>query len=239
MVDLIRENPCNPWPLPAPHGRVILSGFLQLPSHNGGPQWPFRAGIFSLPPWWELCPWGWREKSGRNPPDKAEAAAAAGKRPIIISAANGFDYLDDAFAFLKDGGDTLEAALRVVKGPENDPNDDSVGLGGLPNEEGVVELDSCCMHGPTRRAGSVGGVRNIKNVSQVARAVMEHTGHVMLVGEGAERFAVAQGFPAREPADRALPQDLVAVEGNPFRLVGAGIVQSRLAQAPAGGAPRR
>ena len=65
----------------------------------------------------------------------------------------------------------------------------------LPNEEGVVELDACCMHGPTRRAGSVGGVRNIKNVSKVAKAVMEHTGHVMLVGEGAERFAVAMGFP--------------------------------------------
>ncbi|PYX56989.1 MAG: glycosylasparaginase, partial [Acidobacteria bacterium] len=63
-----------------------------------------------------------------------------------------------------------------------------------PNEEGVVELDWCCMHGPTRRAGSVGGVRNIKNVSQVAKSVMAHTGHVMLVGEGAERFAVAQGF---------------------------------------------
>ena len=82
-----------------------------------------------------------------------------------------------------------------MKGPEDDPNDDTVGLGGLPNEEGVVELDSCCMHGPTRRAGSVGGVRNIKNVSLVAKAVMEHTGHVMLVGEGAERFAVAVGFP--------------------------------------------
>jgi N4-(beta-N-acetylglucosaminyl)-L-asparaginase len=65
----------------------------------------------------------------------------------------------------------------------------------LPNEEGVVELDSCCMHGPTRRAGSVGGVRNIKNVSLAAKAVMEHTGHVMLVGEGAERFAVAMGLP--------------------------------------------
>ncbi len=132
-----------------------------------------------------------RKKPG---PDKAEAASA-GKRPIIISAANGFDYLDDAFAFLKDGGDTLDAALKVVKGPEDDPNEDSVGLGGLPNEEGVVELDSCCIHGPTRRAGSVGGVRNIKNVSLAAKAVMEHTGHVMLVGEGAERFAVAQGFP--------------------------------------------
>jgi len=115
-------------------------------------------------------------------------------RPVIICAANGLNYLDDAYAFLKNGGDTLDAALRVVKGPEDDPNDDSVGLGGLPNEEGVVELDSCCMHGPTRRAGSVGGVRNIKNVSQVAKSVMAHTGHVMLVGEGAERFAVAQGF---------------------------------------------
>ena len=117
------------------------------------------------------------------------------KRPIIISANNGYAYVEAAYAFLKSGGDTLDAAVRVVMGPENDPNDDSVGLGGLPNEEGVVELDACCMHGPTRRAGSVGGVRNIKNVSMVAKAVMEHTGHVMLVGEGAERFAVAQGFP--------------------------------------------
>jgi N4-(beta-N-acetylglucosaminyl)-L-asparaginase len=119
----------------------------------------------------------------------------SGKRPIIISANNGVNYLDAAFAFLKGGGDTLDSALRVVKGPEDDPNDDSVGLGGLPNEEGVVELDACCMHGPTRRAGSVGGVRNIKNVSLVSKAVMEHTGHVMLVGEGAERFAVAMGYP--------------------------------------------
>jgi N4-(beta-N-acetylglucosaminyl)-L-asparaginase len=117
------------------------------------------------------------------------------RRPIIICANNGHAYAEAAYAFLKGGGDTLDAAIEVVKGPENDPKDDSVGLGGLPNEEGVVELDSCCMHGPTRRAGSVGGVRNIKNVSMVAKAVMEHTGHVMLVGEGAERFAVAMGFP--------------------------------------------
>jgi N4-(beta-N-acetylglucosaminyl)-L-asparaginase len=117
------------------------------------------------------------------------------KRPIILCAHNGLNYLDDAFAFLKSGGDTLDAALKVVKGPEDDPNDTSVGLGGIPNEEGVVELDACCMHGPTRRAGSVGAVRNIKNVSLVSKAVMDHTGHVMLVGEGAERFAVAMGFP--------------------------------------------
>jgi N4-(beta-N-acetylglucosaminyl)-L-asparaginase len=124
-----------------------------------------------------------------------EQGSRRGKRPIIICSHNGLNYLDDAFLFLKNGGDTLDAALRVAKGPEDDPFDDSVGLGGLPNEEGVVELDACCMHGPTRRAGSVGGVRNIKNVSLVAKAVMEHTGHVMLVGEGAERFAVAVGFP--------------------------------------------
>src|SRR3984893_12896978 len=106
-------------------------------------------------------------------PSKAEVAAVvAGKRPIIVCAGNGFDYLDDAFAFLKNGGDTLDAAMKVVKGPEDDPNEDSVGLGGLPNEEGVVELDSCCMHGPTRRAGSGGGVRDIKNVAGVSQAVM-------------------------------------------------------------------
>src|SRR6266849_150699 len=132
-----------------------------------------------------------KEREPKSPP----AAQAGGKRPIIVCAGNGYDYLEDAYKFLSSGGDTLDAALRVVKGPEDDPNEDSVGLGGLPNEEGVVELDSCCMHGPTRRAGSVGSVRNIKNVSLVAKAVMEHTGHVMLVGEGAERFAVAQGFP--------------------------------------------
>jgi len=135
-----------------------------------------------------------QDKSEDNVPRPAQPSGTA-KRPIIICANNGLNYLDDAFAFLKSGGDTLNAAMRVVKGPEDDPNDDSVGLGGLPNEEGVVELDACCMHGPTRRAGSVGGVRNIKNVSAVSKAVMEHTGHVMLVGEGAERFAVAMGFP--------------------------------------------
>ncbi len=129
-----------------------------------------------------------------NPQGHASKSDPA-KRPTIICAHNGYAYVEAAYAFLKSGGDTLDVGVRVVKGPEDDPNDDSVGLGGLPDEEGVVELDACCMHGPTRRAGSVGGVRNIKNVSMVSKAVMEHTGHVMLVGEGAERFAVAMGFP--------------------------------------------
>ena len=132
---------------------------------------------------------------GQQVSGKNEGAGRASKLPVIICAANGYNYLDEAYAFLSGrGGDTLDAALKVVQGPENDPNDESVGLGGHPNEEGVVELDACCMHGPTRTAGSVGGVRNIKNVSLLSNAVRLHTGHVMLVGEGAERFAVAQGF---------------------------------------------
>jgi N4-(beta-N-acetylglucosaminyl)-L-asparaginase len=133
--------------------------------------------------------------AGRQFLDQPEARDKVGKKPIIISAANGYAYLDQGYRLLADGADTLDAALKVVRGPEDDPNDNSVGLGGLPNEEGIVELDACCMHGPTHRAGAVGGVRNIKNVSLVAKAVMERTGHVMLVGEGAERFAVAEGFP--------------------------------------------
>ena len=132
---------------------------------------------------------------GQTKPDTAAIPSTKPKQPIIISAANGYEYLDRAYALLSRGGDTLDAVMQVITGPEDDPNDDSVGLGGIPNEEGVVELDACCMHGPTRRAGSVGGVRNIKNVSLVSKAVMQHTGHVMLVGEGAERFAVAMGFP--------------------------------------------
>src|SRR5216683_1711934 len=137
-----------------------------------------------------------------NPPQKMDSPykiipRTGSPKNIIVCAANGYNYIDAGFEKLRGGADTLDAAIAVVSGPENDPNDDSVGLGGLPNEEGVVELDACCMHGPTRRAGAVGGVRNIKNVSLAAKAVMEHTGHVMLVGEGAERFAVAMGF-ARE-----------------------------------------
>ena len=117
------------------------------------------------------------------------------KEPVIICKHTGMAQIDGAYELLRRGHDTLDACLFITRGREDDANDTTVGLGGLPNEEGVVELDSCVMHGPTRRAGAVGGVRNIKNVSAVARAVMERTDHIFLVGEGAERFAVAQGFP--------------------------------------------
>jgi N4-(beta-N-acetylglucosaminyl)-L-asparaginase len=134
-----------------------------------------------------------QQPQGTTPP------AAGGARNVMICAANGItergNHLEAGYKRLVAGADTLDAAITVVSGPENDPKDTSVGLGGLPNEDGVVELDACCMHGPTRRAGSVGGVRDIKNVAALSKAVMDHTGHVMLVGEGATRFAVAVGFP--------------------------------------------
>jgi N4-(beta-N-acetylglucosaminyl)-L-asparaginase len=132
-----------------------------------------------------------QEVPGYKPP----APGAKPKAPVIIAAANGYNYLDRGYAVLTSGGDTLDAVLKVITGPEDDPNDDSVGLGGLPNEECVVELDACCMHGPTRMVGSVAGVHDIKNVSLLAKTVMEHTGHVMLVGEGASKFGLLMGFP--------------------------------------------
>jgi len=122
------------------------------------------------------------------------AAAAQGNRPLIISSANGVKALGRGMDILKKGGDTLDAVVAAVTVVEDDPNDDSVGYGGLPNEEGEVELDASVMHGPTHRAGSVASVRRIKNVARLAKTVMERTNHVMIVGDGARRFAVAQGF---------------------------------------------
>jgi N4-(beta-N-acetylglucosaminyl)-L-asparaginase len=121
-------------------------------------------------------------------------AATRGKRPVMISSANGVHALQKGMDILKSGGDTLEAAAAAVTVVEDDPNDDSVGYGGLPNEEGEVELDASVMHGPTRRAGSVASVHRIKNVARLAKTVMERTNHTMIVGDGARRFAVAQGF---------------------------------------------
>ena len=133
---------------------------------------------------------------GQNKPaNGAPSSGTAPKKPVIICAHNGYNYLDRGYAVLTSGGDTLDAVMQVITGPEDDPNDDSVGLGGLPNEDCVVELDACCMHGPTRMAGSVAGVRDIKNVSLLSKTVMEHTGHVMLVGEGAQQFGFKMGFP--------------------------------------------
>jgi N4-(beta-N-acetylglucosaminyl)-L-asparaginase len=126
--------------------------------------------------------------------EAAASAAAGGTRPVMVSSANGVNALGKGMEILKSGGDTLEAAVAAVTVVEDDPNDDSVGYGGLPNEEGVVELDASVMHGATRRAGSVASVQKIKNVARLAKTVMERTNHVMIVGDGARRFGVAEGF---------------------------------------------
>jgi N4-(beta-N-acetylglucosaminyl)-L-asparaginase len=124
----------------------------------------------------------------------APAPPTGGKPPVIISSANGVKALRTGMEILQSGGDTLDAVVAAVTIVEDDPNDDSVGYGGLPNEEGVVELDASVMHGPTRRAGSVASVHKIKNVARLAKTVMERTNHVMIVGDGARRFAVDEGF---------------------------------------------
>ncbi len=124
----------------------------------------------------------------------AAAQAPSGKRPIVISSANGLLCCERARTLIERGHDTLDAVVSGVGIVEDDPKDTSVGYGGLPNEEGIVELDACVMHGPTRRAGSVASLRNIKNPAKVAKLVMEMTDHVMIVGEGALRFARTMGF---------------------------------------------
>lgn len=128
----------------------------------------------------------------------AAAPAQAAPRNIVISSANGLRACARAVEILKSGGDTLDAVVAGVNIIEEDPEDTSVGYGGLPNEEGIVELDACVMHGPSRRAGSVGAIRNIKTPSKIARLVMERTDHIMLVGAGATKFAVEMGFPEED-----------------------------------------
>ncbi len=119
---------------------------------------------------------------------------ASGGREVVISSANGHAACDKALEIIRSGGDTLDAVVAGVNIVEDDPKDNSVGYGGLPNEVGIVELDASVMHGPTRRAGAVASIQNIKNPSKVAKLVMEQTDHVMLVGDGALKFAKAWGF---------------------------------------------
>lgn len=139
-----------------------------------------------------------------NYPESAPATTTqSGKAPMkkrgsfpvkAVSSANGLKATKTAYEKILQGVDTLEAAVAGVTLVEDDPNDTSVGYGGLPNENGVVELDAAVMHGPTHRAGGVAAIQNIKNPAQVALLVMDRTDHVLLVGQGALNFAKAHGF---------------------------------------------
>ena len=115
-------------------------------------------------------------------------------RPVAISSANSLAPVSRALELVLQGSDTLDAAVEGVKIQELDPRDMSVGYGGLPNEDGVVQLDASCVHGPTRRAGAVGSLEGIKTPSEVAKLVLKYTNHIMLVGEGAKKFALSYGF---------------------------------------------
>lgn len=115
-------------------------------------------------------------------------------KPVAISSGNGLPAVNKAMDVMAQGGDTLEAVVRGVNIVELDPNDITVGYGGLPNILGVTQLDASVMHGPTRGAGSVGSLEGCKTPSLVAVAVMRYTDHVMLVGPGARQFAREMGF---------------------------------------------
>jgi N4-(beta-N-acetylglucosaminyl)-L-asparaginase len=123
-------------------------------------------------------------------------------KPVVLSSPNGNWYrnggpatcVETAFRMITQGSDLLDALIAGVNIVELDPEEDSVGYGGLPNAEGVVQLDSCCMHGPKRRAGGVAALEGVRTPSRVARAVMEVTDHHLLVGKGAQDFARNLGF---------------------------------------------
>ncbi len=115
-------------------------------------------------------------------------------RPNAVGSTNAKRGIHLAMQLVQGGTDTLDAAVEAVKIQELDPTDNSVGYGGLPNEEGIVQLDASCMHGPTRRAGAVAALENIKTPSEVARLVLKYTNHILLVGEGAKKFALSYGF---------------------------------------------
>src|SRR6266542_3308097 len=123
-------------------------------------------------------------------------------KPLVISSANGNQFknggemtcVQKAFSMITHGDDVLDAVIAGVNIVELDPLDDSVGYGGLPNADGVVQLDSSCMHGPKKQAGGVAAIEGVRTPSLVAKAVLENTDHHLIVGKGAQTFARNMGF---------------------------------------------
>jgi N4-(beta-N-acetylglucosaminyl)-L-asparaginase len=133
---------------------------------------------------------------------QAPAVVTRRTKPVVVAAANGNRFknggpntcVEQSFAMITAGADVLEALIAGVNIVELDPEDTSVGYGGLPNADGVVQLDACCMHGPKRRAGGVAALEGVRTPSKIAQLVMEQTDHHLLVGAGAQQFARAMGF---------------------------------------------
>jgi N4-(beta-N-acetylglucosaminyl)-L-asparaginase len=122
--------------------------------------------------------------------------------PVVVSSANGHEYrnggprtcVEEAWQRIAKGEDVLDSLIAGVNIVELDPTEMYVGYGGLPNAEGVVQLDSCCMHGPLKRAGGVAALEGVRTPSRVAKAVLDFTDHHLLVGAGAQEFARNLGF---------------------------------------------
>src|SRR5437762_11617968 len=133
---------------------------------------------------------------------QAPTVMAKRVKPVVVSSDNGHKFknggaqtcVEKAFGMITGGSDVLDALVAGVNIVELDPLDDSVGYGGLPNAEGVVQLDSCCMHGPRKRAGGVACIEGVRTPSKVAQLVMDTTDHHLLVGKGAQEFARGMGL---------------------------------------------
>ena len=123
-------------------------------------------------------------------------------RPVVVASVNGHFYknggtktcVELAWEMMTRGSDVLDAVIAGININELDPENPYVGYGGLPNAEGVVELDASCMHGPKKRAGAVAALEGVRTPSLVAKAVMEFTDNHLLVGKGAQNFARNVGF---------------------------------------------
>jgi N4-(beta-N-acetylglucosaminyl)-L-asparaginase len=132
----------------------------------------------------------------------APAVITRRARPVVVASANGNTHRHDgpetcverAFRLMTEGTDVLDSLIAGVNIVELDPADTSVGYGGLPNGDGVVQLDASVMHGPTKRAGCVASLEGVRTPSLVAKAVMDNTDHHLLVGPGAQNFARQMGF---------------------------------------------
>src|SRR6266566_6172485 len=142
--------------------------------------------------------------------------AQSAVKPVVVSSANGNKFknggdmtaVQKAFTMITQGADVLDAVIAGVNIVELDPLDDSVGYGGLPNAEGVVQLDSSCMHGPKKQAGSVAAIEGVRTPSKVAKAVMEQTDHHLIVGRGAQDFARSMGVKIEDDLNTPHSRDL-------------------------------
>ncbi len=142
---------------------------------------------------------------------QAPAVRRSPSRPVIIASGNGNRVtnggertcVEEAWERMAAGQDVLDALIAGINIVELDPKDNSVGYGGLPNADGVVQLDACCMHGPLKRAGGVAALEGVRTPSSVARLVADTTDHHLLVGDGAQRFARTMGFEIEDDLNSA------------------------------------